>query len=112
MAEQLNRRVPVGAEAVPGQGVHFRVWAPEHKSVYVVIAGDAPLLYRLDREPNGYFSGLVPNAKVGALYKYRLDGSDWYPDVASRFQPQGPHEYSQVIDPDSFAWTRQRLERR
>ena len=28
-----------------------------------------------------------------------------YPDPASRFQPQGPHGPSEVIDPSAFAWT-------
>ena len=105
MADQLNRRLPVGAEVVPGQGVHFRVWAPEHTSVDVVIAGDPPSFHPLDSEEGGYFSGLVTTAHTGTLYKYRLDGTDWYPDIASRFQPQGPHEYSQVVDPDFFSWT-------
>jgi maltooligosyltrehalose trehalohydrolase len=35
-----------------------------------------------------------------------LDGSDaLYPDPASRFQPEGPHGPSEVIDPAAFAWT-------
>ena len=28
-----------------------------------------------------------------------------YPDPASRFQPEGPHGPSQIIDPSRFAWT-------
>src|SRR5262249_61530593 len=35
----------------------------------------------------------------------RLDGPDSYPDPASRFQPEGPHGPSQLIDPGRFAWT-------
>jgi hypothetical protein len=39
------------------------------------------------------------------LYRYRLDGkAALYPDLASRFQPQGPHGPSQVIAPDIFDW--------
>ena len=33
------------------------------------------------------------------------DEAELYPDPASRFQPDGPHGPSQVIDPSSFAWT-------
>src|SRR5262249_4057181 len=33
-----------------------------------------------------------------------LDG-ELYPDPASRFQPEGPHGPSQVVDPNSFKWT-------
>lgn len=41
----------------------------------------------------------------GTDYRYRLDGGDGYPDPASRFQPEGPHGPSRVIDPDAFQWT-------
>ena len=44
--------------------------------------------------------------RAGTLYRYRLDGGDTpFPDPASRFQPQGPHGPSQVIDPGAFTWT-------
>ena len=40
------------------------------------------------------------------MYKFKLDDDEYlYPDPESRFQPDGPHGYSQVIDPASFAWT-------
>ena len=61
---------------------------------------------RLAREPGGYFSGLASQVKAGDLYRFRLDGSDEIlPDPASRFQPDGPHGLSQVIDPSGFDWT-------
>lgn len=104
MTVQPDRRVPVGAEVVPGLGVHFRVWAPEHNSIEVVTPGEHPDFHKLDREPGGYFSGTVAKAKAGYLYKYRVDERDWYPDPASRFQPEGPHHYSQVIDPAAYSW--------
>jgi len=34
-----------------------------------------------------------------------LDGGDAFPDPASRFQPQGPHGPSRVVDPAPFPWT-------
>jgi maltooligosyltrehalose trehalohydrolase len=37
-------------------------------------------------------------------YRYKL-GDALYPDPASRFQPEGPHGPSQVVDPSAFAWT-------
>ncbi|HSF42920.1 MAG TPA: alpha-amylase family glycosyl hydrolase, partial [Thermoanaerobaculia bacterium] len=87
---------------VPG-GVHFRVWAPRRRKVEVVFEGGPGL--ELSAEGGGYFSGLAPEAGAGALYRYRLDDGDAFPDPASRFQPQGPHGPSQVIDPSTFAWT-------
>jgi maltooligosyltrehalose trehalohydrolase len=103
------RRLPVGAE-VMAEGVHFRVWAPLRKRVEVVFekaTAEGPADFELTAEPAGYFSGLVPGAGEGALYRLRLDGGDAFPDPASRFQPEGPHGPSQVIDPAGFAWTDQ-----
>lgn len=98
------RRLPVGAEALPGGGVHFRVWAPRRARVEVVFEGNADSAFELEREEGGYFSALVERA--GALYRFRLDGEDYlYPDPASRFQPEGPHGPSRVVDPASFRWT-------
>ena len=53
----------------------------------------------------GYFAGLAEKAGAGALYKYRLDREEEYPDPASRFQPDGPGGWSQVVDPHSFRWS-------
>ncbi len=85
-------------------GVHFRVWAPRRKRVEVVFEGGwAPV--ELAPEEEGYFSGLAEGIGAGALYRFRLDGGDAFPDPASRFQPEGPHGPSQVIDPSTFEWT-------
>ncbi len=92
------RRYPVGAEITEG-GVDFRVWAPSRKRVEVVFEDAA---YALDAEGDGYFSGIAP-AGDGSKYRFRL-GSEAYPDPASRFQPEGPFGWSQVVDP-SFRWT-------
>lgn len=96
------RRLPVGAEASE-EGVHFRVWAPDRRHVGVVTASrEVPL----EAEGQGYFSVLVPEVGRGSDYRFRLDdGNDLFPDPASRFQPEGPHGPSRVIDPDRFRWT-------
>ncbi len=100
-----QRRLPIGAEVLPDGGVHFRVWAPSRRRVAVVFEG-GPESAELTAEKNGYFSGRVEAARAGALYRYRLDDDpNPYPDPASRFQPQGPHGPSEVIDPSAFTWT-------
>ncbi len=110
---QPARRLPVGAEPSP-EGVHFRVWAPERRQVAVVIESAArtagtPRLCALAREPgdDGYWSATVPGLGAGARYRYRLDDDPAraYPDPVSRFQPEGPHGPSTVVDPAAFAWT-------
>jgi maltooligosyltrehalose trehalohydrolase len=95
--------MPVGAELTP-DGVHFRVWCPSRRRVAVIPDGDAGVA--LEAEPGGYFSGIVPGAAAGFRYSFQLDDDPKrYPDPASRFQPDGPHGSSEVIDPASFAWT-------
>ena len=82
-------------------GTHFRVWAPEHRSVEVVWNGG---IERLEQAPDGYFSGTVAHCGNGDTYRYRLATGE-FPDPASRFQPEGPHGPSQVVDPSRFRWT-------
>jgi maltooligosyltrehalose trehalohydrolase len=112
--EKFERRYPIGAELMGNGRTHFRVWAPKAERVEVTIEGEwrnspgtkAPSTFReLDREPNGYFSGSV-EAEAGALYRFRLNGSgDPYPDPASRYQPEGPHGPSCVVDHTIFEWS-------
>src|ERR1044072_14995 len=106
-ANRLARGLAVGAEALPGGGVHFRVWAPRRRRVEVIFEGDgAPKPFTLEEEEGGYFSGLAEHAREGALYRFRLDGDEYlYPAPASRFQPEGPHKASRVVDPTTFEWT-------
>ena len=61
--------------------------------------------HALTAEGNGYFSALVPDVRAGARYRVALDGGDAFPDPASRFQPEGPHADSEVVDPGPFPWT-------
>lgn len=100
------RRLPIGAEYTAAQGTHFRVWAPAARRLEVVIEGRAAGS-PLQPEGEGYFSGRVADAGPGTRYRFRLDGGDALPDPASRWQPEGPHGPSEVVAPDSFAWTDQ-----
>src|SRR5579872_1275575 len=97
-----TRRLPIGAEVQKDGSVDFRVWAPKRKKVEVIVEGaQAPI--ELHGEPDGYFRGRALGAGAGSLYRFRLDGNEnLFPDPASRFQPQGPHGPSQVIDPAAF----------
>jgi maltooligosyltrehalose trehalohydrolase len=83
----------------------FRVWAPQAQHVEVVFESGAREL-PLEREPDGYFSAGTTRAGLcGQLYKYRVDGGGPWPDPCSRFQPQGVHGPSQIVDPGEFGWS-------
>src|SRR5262245_8509394 len=83
-----SRQFPIGAEPLD-EGVHFRVWAPASPQVFVQLSVDVsmenPREIQLQAESNGYHSGLVPGAKAGMHYRFRLDSGS-FPDPASRFQ--------------------------
>ena len=99
-----RRRYPIGAELVADGVVHFRVWAPKAKRLEVAIGDN---FHPLEREADSYFSGIV-EAKAGSLYRFRLNGAaDLYPDPASRYQPEGPHGPSCVVDHTEFRWSDQ-----
>lgn len=105
---KFQRKLPIGAELVEG-GAHFRVWAPRSKTVEVHlmnsdVGNSQSKVVELEVEPDGYFSAFVPEVRPGALYKFQL-GSGEFPDPASRFQPEGPHGPSAIVDPRRFRWT-------
>lgn len=101
-----KRRYHIGAEIFP-HGVHFRVWAPDHKKVDLVIENpdEKPFFIPMKAEKKGYFSLFTEKAKEGTLYRYRLsrEGS-FNADPASRFQVHGPAGPSVVVDP-RFPWS-------
>jgi len=108
--QSANRRLPIGAEVMATEGVHFRVWAPKCQRIEVVFAaaGGTPAVAPLElvAEDGGYFAGVASAARAGMLYRFRLNGSEQLvPDPASRFQPDGPHGPSQIIEPGQFAWS-------
>src|SRR5215217_3920858 len=92
--------LPIGARP-EHSGVYFRVWAANAAHVEVVLF-DGPRqngAFALAPEGGGYFAGQVAGSGPGARYMYRIDGGDPRPDPASRFQPEGVHSVSQVVDP-------------
>lgn len=59
----------------------------------------------LSRDRDGYHYEISAHARVGTTY--RLDGQKAFPDPSSRFQPQGPHGPSQIVDSSSYTWSDQ-----
>jgi maltooligosyltrehalose trehalohydrolase len=92
----------LGATLARG-GATFRVWAPRCRSLEVAIEGRSPV--PLERGADGVLEGWIPDVSAGARYRYRLDGQRNRPDPVSRWQPEGVHGPSAVVDPSAFAWT-------
>src|SRR4051812_11227736 len=99
----FRRRFPIGAEPVDSRTTHVRLWAPRPRLVEVITAGGRRTA--LAPEDRGYVSATI-EAQAGDRYQFRVDGGEkLYPDPASRFQPEGPHGPSQIVDPTVFPWT-------
>ncbi|MBF0254851.1 MAG: malto-oligosyltrehalose trehalohydrolase, partial [Candidatus Omnitrophica bacterium] len=97
---------PLGAQFLPGKGVSFEVWAPKADKVEVRLARRNRKITRaLKKMSGGSFELLIPEARVGDRYTFRLNGDAEFPDPASRFQPLGVHGPSQVVDPGSWRWS-------
>ena len=106
----MQRRYPIGAEIIGENETHFRVWAPKADVLELVLEPSTDKIaertfHSLAREQDGYFSGTAP-CGAGARYRFRLNSAqNFYPDPASRSQPEGPHGSSSVVDPFAFKWT-------
>src|SRR6266480_3278453 len=102
-----KRRYPIGAEVIDGNQTDFRVWAPKARELDVVVedgANSKTRFHTLTTEADGYFSGTI-HIGVGTRYRLRVDADEnCYPDPASRFQPDGPHGASCIVDPTKFRW--------
>ena len=107
---KIQRRYPIGAELIGEGRTHFRVWAPKAKRLDVVLESSPEdeaerTFHPLEAESGGYFSGAIA-ADAGAFYRFRVNEAEsFHPDPASRFQPQGPHRSSCVVDPSRFRWS-------
>ncbi len=96
-------RPALGAWLVDG-GARFRVWAPVTSKVEVVLLDPETRVEPLERFHDETWGGFIEGVKAGDRYYYRIDQGD-FPDPASRYQPEGVHGPSQVVDPFSFPWT-------
>jgi maltooligosyltrehalose trehalohydrolase len=90
-----------GAHVVP-EGVRYCVWAPEKHHAEVVHPDGRVLA--LEPTADGYFEAVDPQGKAGDLYQFRLGGDAAFPDPAARFQPEGVHGPSLVVDPTEYVW--------
>lgn len=99
----MHSEYGLGATYLGGGLGRFLVWAPLINQVEVHILSPEERIVPLEKVSRGYHYGVVPGVKPGARYFYRLDGNTERPDPASKFQPEGVHGPSQVVDPH-FVW--------
>jgi maltooligosyltrehalose trehalohydrolase len=96
----------LGANRLADGRWEFLLWAPNARSVslHLLHSGELLTMAPLSR---GYFRRTVENLEPGTRYFFQLDGARELPDPASRFQPEGIHGPSEVVDLNQFHWTDQ-----
>ena len=96
----------LGANRLADGRWEFLLWAPNARSVslHLLHSGELLTMAPLSR---GYFRRTVENLEPGTRYFFQLDGAREVPDPASRFQPEGVHGPSEVVDLNQFQWTDQ-----
>ncbi len=99
--EQPNTRLGATVRAT---GTAFRIWAPKVTTLELVIRDPAARI-PMTPEGDGYWSAVVEGCGAGTRYAYLADGQGPFPDPASRSQPEGVHDFSEVVDLTWFAWT-------
>lgn len=103
MGRQSEHALPALGAEPDRRGVSFAVWAPTHDRVEVLLEDGVRVALRKDAD--GFHRGRVEGIGAGARYRVALDGGPAFPDPVSRFQPEGVHGPSEVVDPRAFAWT-------
>ncbi|MDY6835608.1 MAG: malto-oligosyltrehalose trehalohydrolase [Chloroflexota bacterium] len=94
----MNLETNIGATYIGNGRVQFLLWAPLAQKVDVHLVESEDRMVPLARNSKGYYHAIVDNIAAGSRYFYRIDGQKERPDPASRFQPQGVHGPSEVID--------------
>jgi len=94
---------PTLGASVDSGGVTFRVWAPKPGSVSLVLYGDNGETIHPMQHDGDYWIARVDGISAGQRYRFQVDGGS-FPDPCSRFQPEGVHGPSVVVDPAAFRW--------
>ncbi|NLP60028.1 malto-oligosyltrehalose trehalohydrolase [Paraburkholderia sacchari] len=81
----------------------FRFWAPSCGKVQLVFENEACAPIDMTPTGNGWYEAQA-QCGSGTLYRYRIGAGQLVPDPASRFQPQGVHGPSEVLDARGYAW--------
>ena len=105
LKETKRELLPQGAEIVEG-GVRYRAWAPDKTRVDVEVdsVSGRHETVPLHQDADGFFEAIHHGGGAGDTYKFRLGGDATFPDPFSRWQPEGVHGKSMVIDPAGYEW--------
>lgn len=83
----------------------YSIWAPSADTLTLHLMEPKSAEYPLQKDTEGYFKVQLEDITPGQSY-YLVYNETQIPDPLSRYQPQGIHGPSQIIDPN-FEWTDQ-----
>lgn len=95
-------RMPFGTELRADGGVRFRLWAPSHPEIGLELDGHGSV--PLEPVGEGWHEFVSDRVEAGTRYRFVLPDGTRVADPASRFQPDGVHGPSEVIDPATYTW--------
>lgn len=84
--ERCFKNLSFGPDITENGDRRFRLWAPEKKSVSLLIDG---VTFPMENCNNGFWEKDVEEIKGSGLYGFIVNGSGPYPDPAGRFMPEG-----------------------
>ena len=79
----------------------FSIYAPLKKSVKLCLKNQKEILLDMDKDKSGGWKTTIKNIRVGEQYKFVVDGIE-IPDPCSKYQMDGVHGYSTIIDYEKF----------
>ncbi|QSR89016.1 malto-oligosyltrehalose trehalohydrolase [Methylacidiphilum caldifontis] len=102
MNNLVENIIPVGA--IPSSDeIHFTVWGPFLHDCKVHLYEPQETVIPMEKNKRGYWNSVfkITEHHQKITYKYLINEKEEYPDPASRYQPFGVHERSEVIQFDN-----------
>ncbi|MEL6232376.1 MAG: malto-oligosyltrehalose trehalohydrolase [Cyanobacteria bacterium J06627_3] len=93
----------VGVTPLESGGYRFTLWLPVSESVALKLVAPRQEIIPMQPAELGYWNTVVSGLQSDARYCYLIDGTP-YPDPASRYQPEGVHGPSAIVNHQQYVW--------
>ena len=93
----------VGVTPLENGDYRFTLWSPTAELVALKLVAPRQEIIPMEPVDLGYWSVVVSGLQSGVYYCYLIDSSP-YPDPASRYQPEGVHGPSAIVNHQQYKW--------
>ncbi len=93
----------VGVIPIDGDRWRFSVWAPKVENIALKLVKPVDKVVPLSCTQTGHWEATVAGISDETRYYYEIDNTS-HPDPASRYQPDGVHGPSAVVDHRQYDW--------